>query len=50
LEDEFLRVISHGVLHLLKYNDHDEFEKEFMRKMETECISKYMSLENDGTI
>jgi len=49
LEDEFLRVISHGILHLLKYNDHEESEKEIMRKIESDCISQYKSLENDGS-
>lgn len=49
LEDEFLRVISHGVLHLLKYNDHEESEKEIMRKMESDCISRFKNLENDGS-
>jgi probable rRNA maturation factor len=50
LEDEFLRVISHGVLHLLKYRDHEESEKELMRKIEAECISQYKRLENDGSL
>jgi probable rRNA maturation factor len=49
LEDEFLRVISHGILHLLQYNDHDDKEREFMRKKESECISQYRSLENGGS-
>jgi len=49
LEDEFLRVISHGILHLLKYDDKDENEKEFMRKMESDCISQFKSLENDSS-
>ena len=44
LEDEFLRVISHGILHLLKYNDSNEEEKEFMRKVESDCISQYKKL------
>ena len=49
LEDEFLRVISHGILHLLKYDDHDETERGFMRKMESDCISQYKRLKNDGS-
>ena len=49
LEDEFLRVISHGILHLLNYDDHDEKEKEFMRKIESDCISRYKRIENDGS-
>jgi probable rRNA maturation factor len=46
LEDEFLRVICHGVLHLLKYNDHDGAEREFMRKKESEFISLFKKIEN----
>jgi len=49
LEDEFLRVICHGVLHLLKYNDHDENEKKIMRLKESEFISLYKKIENDGS-
>jgi probable rRNA maturation factor len=49
LEDEFLRVISHGILHLLKYNDQDDIEREIMRKMESDCISQFKCLENDGS-
>jgi probable rRNA maturation factor len=48
LEDEFLRVISHGILHLLKYDDRGQKEREFMRKMESDCISRYKILKNDG--
>lgn len=49
LEDEFLRVISHGILHLLNYSDGSEKEKEFMRNLESDCISLFKKLENDGS-
>lgn len=36
--DELHRVMVHGVLHLLGYNDHEEEEKEKMRKKENEAL------------
>jgi probable rRNA maturation factor len=50
LEDEFLRVMAHGVLHLLDYNDQNEDEKKFMRKLESDHISLYKHIEHDGSI
>jgi probable rRNA maturation factor len=50
LEDEFLRVISHGILHLLNYNDQTKLEKKLIRKLESDCIVLYKHLENDGSI
>lgn len=35
---ELLRVIIHGILHLLGYNDHSDSEKIIMRKKEDECL------------
>jgi len=49
LLEEYLRVISHGVLHLLGYNDSTDEEKFVMRKKEEECISLYKKIE-DGFI
>lgn len=37
-ETELLRVISHGLLHLLKFNDKEESEIEIMRSRELELI------------
>lgn len=34
LENELLRVIVHGVLHLVGYNDQDEISRSEMRRME----------------
>lgn len=47
--DELLRVIVHGLLHLLGFNDSSETEKATMRKMEDECIFMYKELD-DGCI
>jgi probable rRNA maturation factor len=49
LEEEYLRVISHGILHLLKYKDQSEKEKNLMRKLESDYIFLYKNLENDGS-
>lgn len=41
--DEVHRLLVHGLLHLLSYNDHSEIEKQQMRKTE----DKYLSLRPD---
>lgn len=38
LKDEFLRVIVHGLLHLLEFVDSTDVERETMRRIENECI------------
>ena len=38
---ELRRVIIHGILHLMGYNDHDEEEKQEMRKKEEACLSLF---------
>jgi len=40
-QDELLRVIIHGVLHLLGFDDHRPEDKARMRKMEDQCIQLY---------
>lgn len=40
IREEFLRVIVHGVLHLLGFNDSTDKEKERMRALENEQIAK----------
>jgi len=42
--EETIRVVMHGILHLLGYNDHTEDEKSQMREMENYYITKYLSL------
>jgi len=42
--DELVRVISHGFLHLLGYNDKKSEEKILMKEMEDEMISKFKDL------
>lgn len=44
LEDELIRVISHGLLHLLRYNDKEPTDILEMRKMEVQLLDKYISL------
>lgn len=39
--DELVRVVSHGLLHLLKYNDKEPDEIQMMRKKESEMLEKY---------
>lgn len=41
--DEMVRVISHGLLHLLKYNDKESEEILLMRNKESEMVKKYNS-------
>jgi len=43
--DEMVRVVAHGLLHLLQYNDKDTDETMVMRKMETLLLNKYQVLE-----
>lgn len=38
-ENELYRVIAHGVLHLIGYNDKTDEEQELMTKMEDTCLS-----------
>ena len=42
ISNELVRVISHGLLHLLKYNDKEDEEIEIMRSSENRLIKKYM--------
>ena len=38
-EQEIKRVIIHGILHLLGFEDHSESDKKQMRQKEDECLS-----------
>ncbi|RMG26910.1 MAG: rRNA maturation RNase YbeY [Bacteroidetes bacterium] len=42
-DEELHRVMIHGVLHLLGYNDHTEEEKAHMRQLENEALSRRKS-------
>ena len=44
-EEEILRVIFHGVLHLVGFDDHEEHEKIRMREMEDKYLDIYRFLE-----
>ena len=41
--NELLRVVIHGILHLMGYDDKDDNSKITMRKMEDKCLSLYFS-------
>ncbi len=43
-ETELLRVIAHGLLHMLGYDDQTEIEKESMRNREEKTILLFQSL------
>jgi rRNA maturation RNase YbeY len=47
VNDEFLRVIVHGLLHLLNFNDGNDHEKMIMRERENECIFMYNEICNE---
>ena len=40
-EEELRRVMAHGILHLLGFQDHSEEEKKVMRTKEEYCLSLY---------
>ena len=42
--DELVRVVSHGLLHLLKYNDKEPEDVIVMRMKETDMVSRFNSL------
>lgn len=43
-ENEFLRVLFHGVLHLMGYKDKDRKDIEAMRAKENQCVTLYHRL------
>jgi len=40
-EQELVRVLSHGLLHLLGYKDKSDTDIQKMREKETECLNNY---------
>jgi len=47
-QDELLRVIIHGVLHLLGYKDKSPDEAARMRQKEEQCLKRYRESFNSG--
>jgi rRNA maturation RNase YbeY len=45
--EELVRVIVHGLLHLLGFKDFTELEKDVMRNLENECILKFIKLSDE---
>ena len=45
-EEELLRVIVHGLLHLLGYKDSNLEEKKLIRELEDQCILMFENIEN----
>lgn len=45
VKEEFLRVLFHGVLHLLGFKDKSAKDKQAMREAETYCINLYLEKE-----
>jgi len=48
IDDEFLRVMVHGILHLIEFNDSTEEEKQIMRSIESECIFMFKEISNEN--
>jgi rRNA maturation RNase YbeY len=44
LEQELMRLVIHGVLHLLEYDDKSDPEGDVMKKMENSLVKKYLFL------
>ena len=43
-EEELLRVMAHGILHLIGYNDFSDEEKMMMKKQEDDAIASYYKI------
>ena len=52
LQNELMRVMSHGLLHMIGFDDQTENQKKEMRILESECIERYgqISVATKGTI
>lgn len=48
INDEFLRVMVHGILHLLEFSDGNDEEKKLMRSKEDECIFLFKEFGNEN--
>lgn len=47
LQNELLRVMSHGLLHMIGFDDQTDDQKNKMRILETECIERYGQISVD---
>lgn len=47
VNDEFLRVMIHGLLHILGYKDHDSISSSVMREKEEESVLMYKNICNE---
>ena len=45
-EEEILRVIAHGLLHLIGFTDESPEQRQIMRDLENDCIFKFKKIEN----
>ncbi len=50
LEEELLRLIIHGILHLTGYDDMNENDKIIMEKREDELVKKFKSLLKENPV
>lgn len=47
-QEEFLRVLAHGALHMLRYDDKDEADQQEMRSAENDWIHKFYQINGHG--
>src|SRR5690554_755673 len=45
-KDEIMRLVIHGFLHLLGYNDQSQKEKIVMKRLENQLVNKYRLIVN----
>ena len=50
LNNEIIRLIIHGILHLLGYNDIDKKEKAVMKKMENKLVDSFKTFDKKNKV
>jgi rRNA maturation RNase YbeY len=50
LEQELMRLVVHGVLHLLDYDDKSPKTKSVMKKVENRLVNKYKFILNNNRV
>jgi rRNA maturation RNase YbeY len=50
LEQELMRLVVHGVLHLLDYDDKSPKTKPVMKKVENRLVNKYKFILNNNRV